>query len=241
MDSYEQLKAFVRTVSEGSPVRHFIVHARKCFLHGLNPAQNRSVPPLRHEWVYSLRRDFPDLLFSLNGGVQNCHEAKAAILYKGPFPTPGHTESRHLIPDAGRSSGRAAEAASQQSVAACGTETDCVGDGDRLTAGNGHNDAAVATVAQAGPEAQADPTVAGSASGAEGTSGCVPTRDSDGLLEGVMIGRAAYNDPWACLSDADRAVFGEADNAAASRREVRHMLFVGPSSFFLLVLVPLTW
>lgn len=55
VDSYEQLQAFVRTVSLGSPVRHFIVHARKCFLHGLNPHQNRTVPPLRHEWVYSLR------------------------------------------------------------------------------------------------------------------------------------------------------------------------------------------
>ena len=36
-------------------VTHFIVHARKCFLAGLNPQGNRTVPPLRHEWVYSLR------------------------------------------------------------------------------------------------------------------------------------------------------------------------------------------
>ncbi len=55
VDSYEQLQHFVSVVSEGSPVRHFIVHARKCFLKGLNPHQNRTVPPLRHEWVYSLR------------------------------------------------------------------------------------------------------------------------------------------------------------------------------------------
>ena len=55
VDSYEVLKSFVKTVSEGSPVTHFIVHARKAFLAGLNPHQNRTVPPLRHEWVYSLR------------------------------------------------------------------------------------------------------------------------------------------------------------------------------------------
>lgn len=55
MDSYEQLQRFVRIVSEGSPVRHFVVHARKCFLQGLNPHQNRTVPPLRHSWVYALR------------------------------------------------------------------------------------------------------------------------------------------------------------------------------------------
>ncbi|KAG1670301.1 hypothetical protein FOA52_003651 [Chlamydomonas sp. UWO 241] len=54
-DSYDALKAFVATVSDGSPVTHFIVHARKCFLSGLNPQQNRTVPPLRHEWVYSLK------------------------------------------------------------------------------------------------------------------------------------------------------------------------------------------
>lgn len=48
-------------VSENSPVTHFIVHARKCFLRGLNPHQNRTVPPLRHDWVWSLQHDFPHL------------------------------------------------------------------------------------------------------------------------------------------------------------------------------------
>ena len=54
-DSYEQLCRFVAVVAEGSMVTHFIVHARKCFLKGLNPHQNRTVPPLRHEWAYALR------------------------------------------------------------------------------------------------------------------------------------------------------------------------------------------
>ena len=55
VDSYEQLLTFVRTVSGGSPVTHFIIHTRKAFLAGLNPHQNRTVPPLRHEWAYSLK------------------------------------------------------------------------------------------------------------------------------------------------------------------------------------------
>jgi tRNA-dihydrouridine synthase len=79
--------------------------------------------------VYALKRDFPDLDFSLNGGVESCHGAAAALAH-----------------------------------------------------------------------------------GADGPGGA--------RLAGVMIGRAAYHYPWACLADADVAVFGAEANAAASRREV---------------------
>jgi tRNA-dihydrouridine synthase A len=128
-DSYAQLQEFVRAVSETGGVRHFVVHARKCLLRGLSPAQNRSVPPLRHEWVWGLKRDFPHLHFSLNGGVQNGDEAAGALA----LDVPG-----------------------------------------------------------------------------VGPSG----------VSGVMVGRAAYNDPWGVLGDADVAVFGEAANPARSRRDV---------------------
>jgi tRNA-dihydrouridine synthase A len=47
----------------------FIVHARSAWLQGLSPKENREVPPLRYEWVYRLKRDFPDLTIVLNGGV----------------------------------------------------------------------------------------------------------------------------------------------------------------------------
>lgn len=120
----------MQVVSQNSPVTHFIIHARKCFLRGLNPHQNRTVPPLRHDWVWALKNDFPHLQFSLNGGLMTCYEAKSALDLQHPS----------------------------------------------LPAGAG--------------------------------------------IEGVMIGRGAYNDPWGCLSDADRAVFGEAQNAAQSRRQV---------------------
>lgn len=64
-DSYDFLKQFVSDVSrEGKgPITHFIIHARKAFLKGLNPAQNRSVPPLIYDRVYMLQQDFPSLTF----------------------------------------------------------------------------------------------------------------------------------------------------------------------------------
>jgi tRNA-dihydrouridine synthase A len=51
-------------------VKHFILHARKAFLKGLNPAQNRNIPPLQYEKVYQLQKDFPELKFSINGGIK---------------------------------------------------------------------------------------------------------------------------------------------------------------------------
>lgn len=79
-DSYAQLTAFVRLVA-GAGVRHFIVHARKAIL-GLDPTKNRSVPPLRHEWVFALLDDFPHLRFHINGGVASLQQA-AALLRAG--------------------------------------------------------------------------------------------------------------------------------------------------------------
>lgn len=126
IDDYASMCNFVRTVSECSPVTHFIVHSRKCFLKGLNPAQNRSVPPLHYSWVFALKRDFPHLNFSLNGGIQGPEEAREVL--------------RHTVEGA--------------------------------------------------------------------------------RVHGVMIGRAAYNMPWQTLAQADTMIFGAAENAAQSRRQV---------------------
>ena len=78
-DSYDNLVRFVHTVSTRSPVTHFIMHARKAHLKGLNPHQNRTVPPLRYHWVWALKRDFPHLTFSLNGGVPDLEAVEAAL------------------------------------------------------------------------------------------------------------------------------------------------------------------
>ncbi|WIA28060.1 hypothetical protein OEZ86_010645 [Tetradesmus obliquus] len=132
-DSYEQLANFVRVVSERGGVSRFVIHSRKCLLRGLSPSQNRSVPPLRPDWVWALKRDFPHLSFQLNGGVLSSYAVNAAINIDG--------SAQH---------------------------------------------------AALGP----------------------------GSIDGVMVGRAGYNDPWGVLSDADVAVFGAASNPAVSRRQV---------------------
>ncbi|MBL8318785.1 MAG: tRNA dihydrouridine(20/20a) synthase DusA [Burkholderiaceae bacterium] len=67
-DSYAFVRDFVGTVSEGG-CDVFIVHARNAWLRGLSPKQNREIPPLRHERVDRLKRDFPALTFIANGGI----------------------------------------------------------------------------------------------------------------------------------------------------------------------------
>ncbi|MEQ1637035.1 MAG: tRNA dihydrouridine(20/20a) synthase DusA [Methylococcales bacterium] len=67
-DSYEALVAFVDIIA-GAGCKTFIVHARKAWLSGLSPKQNREVPPLRYDVVYQLKQDFPQLEIILNGGL----------------------------------------------------------------------------------------------------------------------------------------------------------------------------
>lgn len=116
-DSYEDLAGLVTRVADAG-CSTFIIHARKAWLRGLSPKENRAVPPLRYDRVQRLKADFPDLEIILNGGVRSVWEA-------------GH----HL-----------------------------------------------------------------------------------GTVDGVMIGRAAYHNPW-ILSEADPLIFGQ-PSPATSRREV---------------------
>ena len=79
-DSYEGLHAFVRTVSEGGGVGHFIVHARKAVLGAkFSPDDNRKIPPLRYDYVYRLAQDFPHLQFTLNGGVNTLDDCQQVL------------------------------------------------------------------------------------------------------------------------------------------------------------------
>ena len=78
LDSYELLTQFIRTVS-GAGCDTFIVHARKAFLQGLSPKENREIPPLRYEVVRQLKTDFPHLTLVLNGGVKSLEEARAHL------------------------------------------------------------------------------------------------------------------------------------------------------------------
>jgi len=72
-DSYEALESFVDQVASAG-CTHFIVHARKAWLDGLSPKENRTVPPLRYEYVYRLKQEFPTLRIDINGGITTLDE-----------------------------------------------------------------------------------------------------------------------------------------------------------------------
>lgn len=79
-DSYEFLTHFIDTV-QASGCTDFIIHARKAWLSGLSPKENREIPPLDYGRVYQLKRDFPLLNISINGGVTTVAQAKEHLIY----------------------------------------------------------------------------------------------------------------------------------------------------------------
>jgi len=74
LDSYEFLHAFIDVVAKAG-CQHFIIHARKAWLTGLSPKQNRDVPPLDYARVYQIKQAFPQLEISINGGIKTFVEA----------------------------------------------------------------------------------------------------------------------------------------------------------------------
>jgi tRNA-dihydrouridine synthase A len=80
-DSFSELLAFVDTVAAAGAAR-FAVHARKAWLEGLDPKENRTIPPLRWDTVHQLKRERPDLVVELNGGLDSlstCHAQLARV------------------------------------------------------------------------------------------------------------------------------------------------------------------
>lgn len=73
MDNYEQLYNFVSKVSAAG-CDTFIIHARKAWLQGLSPKENREIPPLRYDVVAQLKADFSSLVIILNGGIKSLGE-----------------------------------------------------------------------------------------------------------------------------------------------------------------------
>jgi len=78
MESYGAFKEFVDTVASAGTDR-FSVHARKAWLKGLNPKQNRTIPPLKYEFVYRLKEECPFFFIEINGGINNWDEAEAHL------------------------------------------------------------------------------------------------------------------------------------------------------------------
>jgi tRNA-dihydrouridine synthase A len=77
-EDYAFVRDFVGTVAAAG-CRVFIVHARNAWLKGLSPKQNREVPPLRHGVVHRLKRDFPDLTWVVNGGIDADEQIEAQL------------------------------------------------------------------------------------------------------------------------------------------------------------------
>ena len=79
-EDYEFLYNFVNIVQDAG-IKHSIIHARNGILKGLSPRQNRHIPPLKYDYVYQLKKDFPDLNIAINGGIKTIDEGKDHLKY----------------------------------------------------------------------------------------------------------------------------------------------------------------
>ena len=78
IESYDFVRDFVGEVAAAG-CGTFIVHARNAWLKGLSPKENREIPPLRYDWAYRLKADFPSLEILVNGGIAQTHEIAAHL------------------------------------------------------------------------------------------------------------------------------------------------------------------
>jgi tRNA-dihydrouridine synthase A len=94
LDRYEDMARFVEIVAAAGCDR-FSVHARKAWLQGLSPKENRTIPPLRHEEIYRLKKECPHLQIETNGGILNMqeiqehlHHVDAVMLGRAAYDNP---------------------------------------------------------------------------------------------------------------------------------------------------------
>jgi len=78
VETYEFLKHFVETVAKAG-CKTFIVHARNAILKGLSPKENREIPPLKYDYVYRLKQDFPELEIVINGGITDRRQIESHL------------------------------------------------------------------------------------------------------------------------------------------------------------------
>ncbi|MDW6002054.1 tRNA dihydrouridine(20/20a) synthase DusA [Vibrio mangrovi] len=79
LDSYEFLTDFITIVSEQGGCEQFTIHARKAWLSGLSPKENREIPPLDYPRANQIKRDFPHLVIAVNGGIKSLEESKVHL------------------------------------------------------------------------------------------------------------------------------------------------------------------
>ena len=116
-DSYEELVHFVRTVADAG-CRTFIIHARKAWLSGLSPKENREVPPLRYDIAAGIKQDFPALEIVLNGGIQSLSEARGHLAtFDGVMIGRAAYHNPYLLAEAGAFYGDVTPPPSRRTVA----------------------------------------------------------------------------------------------------------------------------
>ena len=79
-DTYEFFKSFISTVIE-SGIKIIFIHARKAYLKGLDPKRNRTLPPLKYDFVYKIKKEFPYIKFIINGGLDNIDDCLDQLNY----------------------------------------------------------------------------------------------------------------------------------------------------------------
>ena len=80
LDKYEDMVNFINTNKE-TGVNKYIIHARIAILAGLDPKQNRSIPPLRYDEVYRVKKEYPELHIEINGGIKSVKEIDEHLNY----------------------------------------------------------------------------------------------------------------------------------------------------------------
>jgi tRNA-dihydrouridine synthase A len=117
-DSYEELVHFVRTVAD-TGCGTFIIHARKAWLSGLSPKENREVPPLRYDIAARIKQDFPGLNIVLNGGIQSLAEARTHLeTFDGVMIGRAAYHNPYLLAEAGAIYGDSLTPPSRRAIAA---------------------------------------------------------------------------------------------------------------------------
>ncbi len=94
IEDYDFLRCFVEGIANQN-VATIIIHARNAILKGLSPRQNRTIPPLKYDYVYRIKEDFPELQIIINGGIDSLTEAKdhlqnvdGVMLGRAPYDNP---------------------------------------------------------------------------------------------------------------------------------------------------------
>jgi len=94
IEDYDFLQSFVEGIANQS-ISTIIIHARNAILKGLSPRQNRTIPPLKYDYVYRIKEDFPELEIIINGGIDSLTEAKdhlqnvdGVMLGRAPYDNP---------------------------------------------------------------------------------------------------------------------------------------------------------